>query len=387
LIAFNTGIDELYTTRFYSIQPTIESLLLQYVKRKSFLRSTGRHKPMVIRLLLLGNTELDAKPHIVVFCAPEMRKRVQHFFDTDEIVKAHYKPEEKTLPSFDVAVCGCAPQLRNGEVCVEVFCDSTIDDDLDKGFSYKTTLDSTFCGTPVHIQANDKIRNATLGGLVKLEYANGESKLCGLIAGHVVRECLEKTDEQSLPGEGSDVDDSGSVDSYISNSDSDWSKSDSEGTLEVEVGSQAGTEGANGGDSDSNSWAFKHPQALGDMLMQGDDKKQPPRGSLDWALVNIKEYKPNLLPAFMFRDNLDQWSAGITKWRLQPPAAFKSLSEERVVLMCGSSGPKFGHLASQPARILVDPGDSFADAYMVILDGGDGMKDSLNVLSAENYAD
>jgi hypothetical protein len=370
LLAFDTGLDELFTTRFYHIQPSIESLLLQYTRRKSFLRASGRHKPMAIRLLPLGTSELDAKPFIVVFCAPEMRKRVQHFFDTDEIVKSLYKPQDSSLPGFDVVVCGCAPQLRNGENLVQILCDSTADATYIDGFKYKTASDLTFCGTPIRIQGSQKSKNATFGGLIKLDYGDGTSRLCGLTAGHLIRECLESPSDVGGEMEVIESDGDDSTDSYVSDSDSDseWSQPDLKETNDSLLGSQHSV-------NKSDSWAFERPQALGSAPSHADAQQgvqQPSQSPFDWALVDVKRYQPNRLPSFMFRGNVSQWIQGITEWRTKSPNSAKNLSEDRVILMCGSSGPKFGSLAPQPARIALGASAAFVDTYMVVLDSGDG---------------
>ncbi|KAI9155689.1 hypothetical protein HJFPF1_08278 [Paramyrothecium foliicola] len=383
LLAFNDEIDELYTSRFYSIQPTIESLLLQYIKRKSFLRGTGRHKPMAIRLLFLGNSELDARPHIVVFCAPEMRKRVQHFFDKDDLVKAFYKPDDASLPSFDVVVCECAPQLRNGETVVEVFCDATANLELAKSFVYKsfvynTPFEGTFCGTPIRLQANGKTRNATLGGLLKLEYDTGETELVGLTAGHAVRACSEAwADQDALDDDFGANDNASTVSSFV-DSESDCSQSESDETPIEDSDSQSSKNQAVGEHNHAQAWAFEHPKAFGDVRSQGDGAQKGPQvstGSLDWALINLKDFKPNRLPSFMFHGQSDAWKAGLTKCRNQSPSTAEALSEDRVILICGSSSPKYGYLASQPARILIDMSDVFVDAFMVVLDAGDEVVD------------
>lgn len=122
---FPVKLGDAHFERFHNIKPSIERLLVQYVTRKSLLRGPTRYKPMVIRPMLLGKTLLDAGPHIVVFCTPEMRKRLQHFLDKDELIKACCKDDsQQGLSAFGVTVCGCAPQLRADGLSVDVVWES-----------------------------------------------------------------------------------------------------------------------------------------------------------------------------------------------------------------------------------------------------------------------
>jgi hypothetical protein len=372
LLSFNSGIDEVFTKRFYAIQPSVESLLLQYTQRKSFLRNPGRHKPMVIRLMLLGAAKNVAEPHIVVFCAREMRKRVQHFFDTDELIKTFYKPADAFLPSFEVAVCGCAPQLRNGETYIEVFCDTTAEADITDGLEYKTSFTGTLCGTPIRMQTGERVANATLGGLVKIEFMNGETKLYGLTASHPIRALLDSKDKSV------ENDENASLSTTSTSSGSDWSEGGSEEAPDDFCSSHLAPQKNTDDGGHSDAWQFEYPIKIGDVLSPYSKTAvdvPATHGSLDWALIEINAPQPNRLPVFLFRhdNNLDKWKLGIAEYLQESPSATQSLSEERVLLMCGSSGAKTGNLAPQPARILISPQYSFVDAYLVVLDDGDGM--------------
>lgn len=125
---FPAKLGDAHFERFHNIKPSTERLLVQYVTRRSLLRGSTRYKPMVIRLMLLGTTPIDARPHIVVFCAPEMRKRLQQFLYKVELIKACCKDDsQQGLCTFGVTVCGCAPQLRADGLLVEVVWDSYLE--------------------------------------------------------------------------------------------------------------------------------------------------------------------------------------------------------------------------------------------------------------------
>lgn len=371
IMSFDYKMDDVYTARFCNIQSSVESLLVQYTRRKSLLRSsTARHKPMAIRPMMLGNNSQDAKPHIVVFCASEMRKRIQHFFDTDTLVRAFCKPDNPLLPSFEIAVCGCAPQLRTDTFEMDVVWDANPTELKTAGMcvvfsplTRKTKFDNTLCGTPIRFEARGKQRNATLGGLVKITYDDGSSVMMGLTAGHAAAAILQDDGVLGVLEEEASDDDS-----FVDDSDSEFSAGDDD---EITVPE---TDEAISVDS-SNSWVFEKPShqatkvtlpnPLTNALKHrpGVDEKAFPL--FDWAIFPFEGCsKINELP--ILTETGDRCC--ITTYRQFSPAALNDAPAERVILMCGSSGLKYGRMVHQSTRILIQPATKFVNAYLVTLD-------------------
>lgn len=172
LIAFNKEIDRATGDRFRDILDRLEAPLFTYMQ-KSF----RKHRPMALRLMVLGRTEADAKPWIVALCHEDRVKRVQRFFDKS-YVKEICRPQDRTIPSFEVTVIGQAPRTRSG---------GAIDVHMDM-LSSTAGARSTCCGTLVKLSREDEHRLGTLGGLIKVTSISGEYTLYGMVAGHLVEE-------------------------------------------------------------------------------------------------------------------------------------------------------------------------------------------------------
>jgi hypothetical protein len=172
LIAFNKEIDRATGDRFRDILDRLEAPLFTYMQ-KSF----RKHRPMALRLMVLGRTEAEAKLCIVALCHEDRVKRVQRFFDKS-YVKEICRPQDPTIPSFEVTVIGQAPRTRSG---------GAIDVHMDM-LSSTAGARSTCCGTLVKLSSEDKHRLGTLGGLIKVTSISGEYTLYGMVAGHLVEE-------------------------------------------------------------------------------------------------------------------------------------------------------------------------------------------------------
>lgn len=385
---FNTRVDEALVTRFNFIQPTIEFLLLERLRRTSLFRATKRHQPMAVRLCPVGTSELDAKLCIVILCAPKIKKMVQDFFDADKTVMSICKPDDASLPSFDVVALGKEPRLCNGETTVQMLHDSAtnaIPGNLRHLFIEVPDLDDgTLCGTPIILQADMSAKRATLGGVVMVKYDNGELRICGLTTGHAARACCKVGEEQDEPD--SECADDSNNDGELAGSGSPLHSQPTTSTLEEASCSE-------NSDDRLGPWRFQRPEVLGTLLLQSNDCQPNPRpfkGSYDWALFELGSWKPNRLPSSMFSHERTQYLAKslITEyWTTAPAAALTSgTALECMVAMCGSSGTLKGSLVLQPARILVDTGSMFVDAYMITLDGGNGMNncDTLHLWKFSN---
>ncbi|KAK3192757.1 hypothetical protein K4F52_001113 [Lecanicillium sp. MT-2017a] len=364
MLVFNRPIDQAYTARFFAIQGSVELLLVKYTSKKSLLRRAACPKPMAVRLMTLGETARSAKPHIVVFCAPEIRKRVQHFFDTDVLVRELYKPEDASVPTFDVIVYGCEPRLRN-EAAVSVVWETVLDPLL--GVCIEPGFSDTYCGTPVQFQANGSCRNATIGGVIKITDRFGNMSFWGITAGHAARACLAndniRPEETGLSAEGDEEEDY-DKDCELSDDDPEESVTDSGQTIWP----------GEGMDDIDDTWNFKQPMAFGDAVLSSLRRSEPgamhgvkSKGYFDWALLPIPGASLNLLP-----ESVTSSSEVIIK-QIYPETPAHNVSDSAVFVLRAGNGLQSGHLLPQPSRVRINPGDEFVDVYVVTLDGPHGM--------------
>lgn len=170
LIAFNKEINRATADRFRDILDRLEAPLFAYMQK-----SWRKHQPMALRLMILGRTEAEAKPYIVALCHEDRVKRVQRFF-RKPYVKETCRPQDSTIPSFEVTVIGQAPCTRSG---------GAIDVHMDM-FSSTAGARRTCCGTLVKLSKDDKYRLGTMGGLIKVTSISGKYTLYGMVAGHLI---------------------------------------------------------------------------------------------------------------------------------------------------------------------------------------------------------
>jgi len=142
-----------------------------------YLQEPGRSDNRAsIRLVVLGRNAADAKPSIVVFCPKTQHKRVKKFFDQD-MIKELCQPGCPELPSFQFYL-GSPLKLRGGED-FDIFKSSATNYCKPQG---------TLCGTSILLSHRElgSASIATLGGIVKVTYRNGNFACFGMTSGHVI---------------------------------------------------------------------------------------------------------------------------------------------------------------------------------------------------------
>ncbi|CEJ93168.1 hypothetical protein VHEMI08777 [[Torrubiella] hemipterigena] len=367
--AFSLKIDALSIARFNGIRPTVESLLWNYTNKKRFLKHGSRRNPMSIRLLMLGDSISNAKPAIVVFCIPEMRKKIQNFFDTHDLIKAFYAPEEAGEPKFRVVVCAHPPRLR-GQDAFAVVCWDTDEPEGTGIIKNNSLFPNTYCGTPIVLYGNGKEREATLGGIIKITGPGGEWDLLGLTAGHVARDCILDDSVFSEPASTATL---VSVDSDFSDTDSESDGSESSNAPKTSLDmSKIGSHTSGAPDAeDVDAWAFQHMTQYGRAIVfdsTSNEEHGATGGSkgqfLDWALIPVQLELPNELPGGGPLSN----PLSITQYRRIPHGQENAIPKEPVIVITASRGIQNGTLRSDPSRILVYPSTNFVDAYMLTLD-------------------
>ncbi len=420
--AFNVKMDALYMKRYSDIEKPVRDLLYEYTRRRSLLRSAAPQQPMAMRPVPIGSSAREAKPYIVVFCAAGMRKRIQHFFDTNELVQGYYKPDDPLLPTFGVVVSGCAPKLRTDDAeLAELIWDAhrwqamagqdapnathellVAGPDLDASdggaaealhhrpagtsttkiqkageveFIRDSGSSDAIFGIPIKCRLNDQQKNATLGGFVKLAYNDGTWKLMGLTTAHPAIACI-----QSEYGMGMDCieDEDDEDDSFVDDSDSEGDEADSNRSSFSDPDTTAGkSTAALNSHGASEAWNFTNPTAFGHAFMPCLDIPErhsvsrtetspsaTKRPFFDWALVPTDGLKGNYLSSAPDMD------LAAIKCRQDYAPENHDFSEEGVAIYSGSNGQQSGRLMAHSSSILISPGDEFVDAYMVELDDG-----------------
>lgn len=143
---FDREIPQLTQHRFHDLHELFERPLYDHL-----IEAKIKPHPISIKLKVLGESEVTAKPWIVILCSKAASKRVRHFFNQQHI-KADYQPSspDSFLPSFEIFVYNRPPRPMAG---IEIY------GDLGQR--------STMCGSIIRVGEADQARFATLGGVIK----------------------------------------------------------------------------------------------------------------------------------------------------------------------------------------------------------------------------
>ncbi|RYP53649.1 hypothetical protein DL768_001429 [Monosporascus sp. mg162] len=368
LAEFDKHVDDDTISRFSHIQSQIEKPLLKYV-----CKFPGKYRSMAIRLMVLGTSESEAKPYIVVLAPEDQCKRVRKFFDKSS-VRGLCQPVDETVPSFEVLIYGRPPEPKEGGDDIDVLV-PLINGNL--GFT-----SDTYCGAPIIVRQPSGVeKRATFGGIVKAVSENGDFRLYGLTAGHVVGDA---DDDMSIQSATDTV--APSDDLSISDSDSD---SDTDGSVEeileaveeavedVELSEELKKALAFQDDS-SASWSSLELGNLG-RISKGSSHVSPwyemgrtwvTGENFDWALIEMTNYKPNRLRPRLRTKEEGSHAVASTSGDLVMPPPFSDYVGIKisVVVISGSEGPKRGHISALPSRLLLYPGRKFVNSLVVNLE-------------------
>jgi len=357
LLVFKKEVDRGTIARFNEVVPEIERLLLSHIKSNRIFSNSTRYKPMAIRLMVLGKTESDAEECIVVFCPADLVKRVEQFFKKDQIVRELCKPRDNTAPSFNVIVNAPPPRLRALLSDIQVRCASS------------QSMDDTFCGKPIKfVNGTGEFRMATFGGIIKVTGSNGEIKLLGMTAGHALLEWEypESGTDHLIPGSTMHTTLNGESKSVKQRDDSVEDRMQF-GNPVVQVSTtpvQLEHEEA------AEAWLFPESQELGRVLKTSNCKvgvNDEDVQYFDWAIFELNTYWQNELRRTELSGKVRKHQLLLASEKLSPDSP-----SQQVTMMGGSQGAKSGVLSKLPGRIIMGPGGSFVDAYLLTLDDGQG---------------
>ena len=172
---FDRAIPQLTQHRFHDLLELFERPLLDHLNEAKI-----KPYPISIKLKCLGESEVTAKPWIVVLCDKKASKRVRYFFNQQHI-KADYQPSspDSSLPYFEIIVYYRPPKSMAGP---EIY------GDLDQR--------STMCGRIIKVGEAHQSRFATLGGVIRYVVSEHIFPLLDRI--FVIRACLGSLYSQNV---------------------------------------------------------------------------------------------------------------------------------------------------------------------------------------------
>ncbi|KAK8084872.1 hypothetical protein PG997_006143 [Apiospora hydei] len=359
LKSFDVALDQKILDRFTLVHDCIEGPLLKHISK-----SGAKKCSMSIRLMVLGSSQEVAKPYIVVLASQDQCKRVQN---------------------FEFLAYGRPPEKKGDEAEIEVL--------APLGDNDPSILPFTYCGTPITVRHQSGYEaRATLGGILRVDYENGEFQLYGLTAGHVI---------EGSGGENS----SSSIDHEDGSSGEPWSDSDSGSDSDTETDCSSNlfmnadilatskpVEQLPCQEPCTDPWYSPWSWRLGTIKTpsaktSNESKNQlidGPNRNLDWALIELDSYAPNLLPSM-------SKTGDVLSLELKPPSFCTDHDKKghgvRALMISGSEGPKAGFISALPSRLLLSPGTGFVDAMIINLDECQGLFGPDSSLFSKIYTD
>jgi hypothetical protein len=341
---FEKDVDKATIDRFKDVLELIEGPLLSYMQR-----SRLRYRPMAIRLMVLGKSEEDAKPWIVVLCNEDQSKRVKRFFEK-KLAKDLCRPQDLTLPSFDILIVN---QPLRTKTKTEVY-----------GGVSSQNVDPptpTSCGTIIKLVTAEQTRFATLGGIIKVTSSSGDYALFGMTAGHIAEletpdDCEDESEWDENKHEEISSDDESEPDTTENND----IFFDTHDALHRVISPVEASPSAKPSLEVPDTWV-----KLGNALPKTWDSKH--QRNYDWALIeNLDQryYRQNLVSGqdLQYGQGLKEPSEGRANFQ----------KAQSIVMISGSQVLKRGKLSSLPSMLLLAPGRKFVQAYTLALDDGSG---------------
>ncbi|KAK4168321.1 hypothetical protein QBC43DRAFT_201849 [Cladorrhinum sp. PSN259] len=386
LYAFRVEPEGSVVARYREILPEVQKIIAQFIlstqkhgggvlgfmrkgnKRKKERRGGSSGPPMAIRLMLVGKRVDEAKPTIVVFVGGEGEKDLVKKLEglmmmkkggAADVMRGLVRPDDGVSTNFEVLVVGEGPRKRNapnggqgGEDVVVVW----------DGGGLRTRRGLvTYCGTRIRFEklaGEQSVRSSgagTLGGLVKLTGEDGEVRVVGITAGHVLEGLFDDDDDDD---------------------------DDDEEEEEEESEEEPQDAGVFLGEEHGGSYRRILGQLVYPTEYGSDEEMVDFIPARDWALFKLDE-EVKLKPNILGRPGVD-WEQRCNgrkdadEMTVAPPDTFPSLSSIEVVMLSQSDhlrGVKCGELSHLPGGFMLSPEKGFVEAYLLKLDEGEEIQD------------
>ena len=360
---FERDIPEKVHNRFQDLVVLFNEPLYRYLRQYRVTTSA-----ISIKLKYAGESEATARPWIVIQCDETASKRVNKFFNQQQI-KAHYQPRDADSQRlhFGLSVRGTPPKQIA----------STFNNDV---YSESWDNTTTLCGKVIRVNACNETRIATLGGIIKVITSEEKVKLYGMTAGHIIARDQDARDYDIRIGPSTSSDEHSLVDRMLpdKHGDSDESGSSSEEEDEEEFELDFGDEG------ESDRKSHLHSTELSQSIWRSTQLSQPwpkvgrlfaashrdsDNVDLDWALIELEDpalYRPNLL---VFPEGTYEFGLS-TDLKECPRRITRASCARDILLLSGMAGLKRGKLSAASGFLMIGRSKGFNKTYTVSLSDG-----------------
>lgn len=347
--------------RFKDLNEIFGEPLYDYVTKNG-----ATYSAISIKLKMLGESEDTAKPWIVVLCDKGVAKRVKRFFSQSwvksECQQCHTDP---CRPCFEVLVYDRPPIPMSATSPASVYTDWRSD----------ASECLTLCGSIIGVNTESNTRIATLGGVLSVTMAGGDTELYCMTVSHVIAGAQQEEDIHKLEDAGGEE--------VSREEEEDLEEEDSDEAMEADFfssESQVYTLDL-GFEGDMDTCAIdvvnQNPRTgdsipsrlkIGYIAITSHDVLED-GNNLDWGLIKIEDpslYCPNLL---LIPGDSDQ---GHILCEPEPLTTSKSETASSVFLLSGTRGVIRGMLSFTPSSLMLAPGTRFTDIFTLRLSNGLG---------------
>lgn len=350
LQVFNQEIPELVKNRFKDLVELFSKPLYDFVYRNQ--------KGLIaisIRLVVLGGTDTNAKPRIVVMCDKDVMKRVKNFFKQPS-VKSEFlgNTRDPSLPQLDIVFYDRPPRQMAATSAVDVY------------GSMKNINTLTSCGIPIRVFHPNGPQFATLGGIVKVVTPLGRCMLYGMTAGHVMANHEADSGTDKLDVE----DDTASEDGGYVTEEDDYFELDNPAAGEHYIATIPSPEETPPLTEELDiidvQWDI-----IGHTFATCRETEEEP--NFDWALIHLDDkslYRPNRFVDT--RTNSDPEESEKFDNSLQATEGNQLLLDRCVVVLSGSSSYNTGILSGHSSFLMMSPGKRFVETFILTLDDQNG---------------
>jgi len=357
LTPFNKEIPKATQERFDDL-----AILFGEPLYKCVSKGKGKQCPISMKCIVLGESEDNAKPWIVILCDVSVSKRVKKFFDQNW-VKGECHSSDPKQPRFEFIIHNRPPRSI-ARILTDVY-------GLVTG---QPNAHMTSCGSLLQVGSGEDARLATLGGIIKLQSDYGV-QLLGLTAAHVFP---NKRNDLHVDISWDDEED----DDDLSISEGDTDETSLEQNYELIIDYE--------NDHLKNQKkefgpSVEHLDAALSAIHTGSDQIWHKVGHLyakstesvgsganfDWALVELDDMrlvKPNLLVNKEIDPN---HTIALGLRELMIPSTKMGLGQT-VEILSGMHGLRHGYISKSLSYLMLARGTEFIQTYSLVLSDGLG---------------
>ena len=341
LLVFTDKVIE--SSKLKRYEEVMDEINIRLVERKAgWNRGNPYPSGFGTEIRVLGKSETEAAPYLVVLCSPNRCKQVRNLLKSKRVRKLYDKQGLKII------VVEHPPRMTSAVLDIDVCLNNA-----------PTSNQITFCGSPIlladksHGPSRGPTRKVTFGGIIEVTFEDGRSIQYGMTAGHAIEDLLSASRAKSSK-----------VDNLV-----DLHSLQDQDPAQAQQSASLASADDWEWESSYDAWDSAEHIPIASILDNNSlpnviaESESPLH---DWALFEMRSGKPNVLHTL---DSSEPDEAKPLIIAARPSFGDNSWDP---VIMIGSLGLKTGRLSNLPGAIMRGNSKSFVKTYMLEIDEGYG---------------